>query len=156
MRGCIGARVRRLVMFGCCALALVTGCGDLRPGQQPGIPGEMIGRDDAGLPDYVVTGSIVAVPKREGMAWFRATYPRLRLLDLRLAAIPFTPRQVRRMGGEVVRTDDGGHFQLGVPAQPVGGSDMRAPRAGLRLAEAGRVGSVARTLTHTCAAGSGG
>jgi hypothetical protein len=102
-------------MFGCCALALVTGCGDLRPGQQPGIPGEMIGRDDAGLPDYVVTGSIVAVPKREGMAWFRATYPRLRLLDLRLAAIPFTPRQVRRMGGEVVTTDDGGHFQLGVP-----------------------------------------
>jgi hypothetical protein len=97
-------------------LAVMAGCGDLAPGQQPGISGELVGRDDAGRPDYVVTGSVVVVPKRQGMAWFRATHPELRLHDLSHASIPFTPRQVRRMGGEVVTTDSGGHFRLRVPA----------------------------------------
>ena len=109
-------RMGRVLGVGWIVLALTAGCAEVAPGQRPGISGELVGRDDAGRPDYVVTGSIVVVPKRQGMAWFRATHPELRLHDLSQASIPFTSRQVRRMGGKVVTTDDGGRFRLGVPA----------------------------------------
>jgi len=110
-------RVWRVLWIGWVALALLAGCGGLAPGQQrPGIGGYVVGVDDTGLPDHPLAGRILAIPRKEGIAWVRASHPRLPVPAWRTAVVPFTRPQIEGLGGVIVDADEAGDFWLPVCA----------------------------------------